>query len=118
MAGSLVSAESVKAHLGLLAAFKSLRQRVESCPDESLPDMAQFLDGPQRWAWFVGLAVERCVPTDCHREVWEKLKCNAPLRFQRWLKFVKRTVLATWVMQEIPPLDVLMVWHSYMLNPM
>lgn len=64
VAGSLVSAESIKAHLGLLAAFKRLRQRVESCPDESLPDIAQFLDGPQRWAWFVGLAVERCVQND------------------------------------------------------
>ncbi|EPT03017.1 hypothetical protein FOMPIDRAFT_1117270, partial [Fomitopsis schrenkii] len=96
VAGSLVSVESIKAHLGLLAAFKRLRQRVESCPDEDLPDIAQFLDGPQRWAWFVGLAVER---------------------FQRWLKYVKRTELATWVVDDIPPLDILMIWHSYMLNP-
>lgn len=59
MSGSLVGVESIKAHLRLLATFKRLRQRVESSPSESLPDVAQFLDGPQRWAWFVGLAVER-----------------------------------------------------------
>ncbi|EPT03014.1 hypothetical protein FOMPIDRAFT_1159610 [Fomitopsis schrenkii] len=96
MSGSLVGVESIKAHLRLLATFKRLRQRVESSPSESLPDVAQFLDGPQRWAWFVGLAVER---------------------FQRWLKHVKWTEFATWVVNDIPPLDVLMMWHSYMLNP-
>ncbi|KAH9930341.1 uncharacterized protein B0H18DRAFT_1117024 [Fomitopsis serialis] len=85
---SLVNTEHVKAHLGLLAAFKELRQRVETCPDDYLPDIAQFLDGSQRWAWF-----------------------------HRWVKYVKRTELATWVTEEAPPLDVLMMWHAYMLNP-
>ncbi|KAH9832611.1 uncharacterized protein C8Q71DRAFT_879588, partial [Rhodofomes roseus] len=92
----LVDPEHLKAHLGLLGAFKELRQRVESCSDDYLPQIAQFLDGPQRWAWFVGLAVER---------------------FHRWVKHVKHTELATWVMEEVPPLDVLMIWHAYMLNP-
>lgn len=116
MAGSLVSVESLKAHLGLLAAFKRLRQRVESCPDENLPDIAQFLDGPQRWAWFIGLAVERCALIVSHAVI-RGTEVPAP-RFQRWLKYSKRTELATWVVEDIPPLDVLMIWHTYLLNPM
>lgn len=91
---------------------------MESCPDEDLPDIAQFLDGPQRWAWFVGLAVERCALNVYHDELYVELKYVAPPRFQRWLKYVKRTELATWVVDDIPPLDILMIWHSYMLNPM
>ncbi|KZT69341.1 hypothetical protein DAEQUDRAFT_726929 [Daedalea quercina L-15889] len=93
---SLVDLEHIKAHLNLLGAFRNMRNRVEDCPDTSLPEVAQFLDGSQRWAWFVGLALER---------------------FHRWVKNVKQMELATWITDEIPPLDVMMIWHAYMLNP-
>ncbi|KAH9930332.1 uncharacterized protein B0H18DRAFT_148066 [Fomitopsis serialis] len=53
--------------------------------------------GPRRWAWFVYMAVER---------------------FRRWVKCVTANKdVDAWVETEIPPLDVLMVWHAYMLNP-
>ena len=37
-----------------------------------------------------------------------------------WLSTVRVTPLDLWihwVEQELPPLDVLMVWHAYLLNP-
>lgn len=55
----LVPIEHLKAHLGLLRIFKGLRTKIEAA-DTSLPQVAFTLDDPvQRWAWFVGLAVER-----------------------------------------------------------
>ncbi|TFY79889.1 hypothetical protein EWM64_g4122 [Hericium alpestre] len=51
----------------------------------------------QRWAWFVSLAVER---------------------FERWSRVVvARGDIGDWIATEIPPLDVCMVWHAYLLNP-
>ena len=39
-------------------------------------------------------------------------------RFHRWTATVSvHSDVQTWVRDEAPPLDVLMVWHSYMLNP-
>ncbi|KAH9930344.1 uncharacterized protein B0H18DRAFT_905631 [Fomitopsis serialis] len=97
----LVSIKYVKAHLSLLGAFKTLGKRVETCPLEDLPVLARCLDytpqTPRRWAWFVCLAVER---------------------FRRWTKHVTANQdVDSWVKAEAPPLDVLMVWHAYMLNP-
>ncbi|KAF8202036.1 hypothetical protein K438DRAFT_1491970, partial [Mycena galopus ATCC 62051] len=48
----------------------------------------------QRWAWFVGLSVER---------------------FEKWCKALRPHHVAKGL--ALPPLDVLMVWHAYMLNP-
>ena len=58
---SLVTLEHLKAHLGLLGAFHRLKTLVEAYPVNSLPDVIRPLDRSQRWAWFVGLAVERRV---------------------------------------------------------
>ena len=59
----LVSIEHVKAHLALLGAFAALRERIETCVPEELPDSARGLlntpEAPRRWVWFVTLAVER-----------------------------------------------------------
>lgn len=38
-------------------------------------------------------------------------------RFRRWVKGVKFEKLRPWIQTQMPPLDVLMVWHTYMLNP-
>ncbi|KZT63753.1 hypothetical protein DAEQUDRAFT_699761 [Daedalea quercina L-15889] len=97
----LVSIQYVKAHLSLLGAFSALRERVETCPQEDLPDLARNLDStpysPRVWVWFVCLAVER---------------------FHRWAKGVRfHQEIEVWIEAEVPPLDVLMVWHAYMLNP-
>ncbi|OSX64414.1 hypothetical protein POSPLADRAFT_1032777 [Postia placenta MAD-698-R-SB12] len=84
------------AHLRLLGAFKALRSTVEENLGAQLPDTVAGLDAAQRWAWFVGLAVDR---------------------FERWAAFVSSKALKSWVKTDFPPLDVLMVWHAYMLNP-
>ena len=34
-----------------------------------------------------------------------------------WAEHVKDKPLEIWIEQELPPLDVLMVWHTYLLNP-
>ena len=56
------------------------------------------VDKRRPWSWFVGLAVER---------------------FQRWVETLKpHADWESWLREELPPLDVLMVWHAYTLNPM
>ena len=40
-------------------------------------------------------------------------------RFQLWISTLRATPLDIWihwVQQDLPPLDVLMVWHAYMLD--
>ncbi|KAJ2912587.1 hypothetical protein MD484_g7832, partial [Candolleomyces efflorescens] len=53
-------------------------------------------DLEKRWVWFVGLAVER---------------------FDVWARSLKPKDVLRPLEDTLPPLDVLMVWHSYMLNP-
>ncbi|RDB20076.1 hypothetical protein Hypma_013082 [Hypsizygus marmoreus] len=53
-------------------------------------------DKDRRWAWFVGLAVER---------------------FSMWYSSLRPSDTYRLVEELLPPLDVLMVWHAYMLNP-
>ncbi|KAJ3557417.1 hypothetical protein NM688_g1477 [Phlebia brevispora] len=74
----LVTVEQLKAHLSLLRAFKGLRATVEEGEDVRIPRLAAVMEPSARWAWFVGLSVDR---------------------------------------MSYPPLDVLMVWHAYLLNP-
>ncbi|TCD60000.1 hypothetical protein EIP91_010927 [Steccherinum ochraceum] len=100
----VVNIEQVKAHLGLLHAFKVLRTAVKeaSLAESTVSAVAERLDEGKRWSWFVGLAVER---------------------FQRWVEALPRAggpdVLdaAAWMERYMPPTDVLMVWHTYLLNP-
>ncbi|KAF8804298.1 hypothetical protein BYT27DRAFT_7107670, partial [Phlegmacium glaucopus] len=60
----------------------------------AIPQMPADLE--RRWPWFVALAVQRF-------DVW----CHA-------LKL--RDAQKSWE-EILPPIDVLMVWHAYMLNP-
>lgn len=53
----LVDIPQIKGHLALLNVFADLKKEVEEC-DIPIPDMP--FDKERRWAWFVGLAVERC----------------------------------------------------------
>ncbi|CAL1714258.1 unnamed protein product [Somion occarium] len=95
----LVDINQLKAHLALLHAFKLLRADIQSKSAEELelPAVVDRLGENERWAWFVGLALER---------------------FQRWVETVKySSEISEWIEQELPPLDVLMVWHAYLLNP-
>ncbi|PCH36330.1 hypothetical protein WOLCODRAFT_146214 [Wolfiporia cocos MD-104 SS10] len=96
LAAPLVEAKHLQAYLRLLGAFRALRAAIEACGDARLPELVSFLDAPDRWAWFVGLAVER---------------------FQRWAAAVRPADFEAWVREQLPPVDVLMVWHAYMLSP-
>ncbi|KAK0189741.1 hypothetical protein F5146DRAFT_1052324 [Armillaria mellea] len=88
-----VSISQLKGHLSLLKHFVSLKERVEGM------DQSEYRDAPEdkqrRWSWFVGLAVER---------------------FERWCKALKVT-RADGLDKCLPPVDVIMVWHAYLLNP-
>ena len=55
----LVHVDELKAHLCLLRAFKSLRTTVEAGDVADWLGAVRMLDRHQRWAWFVGLAVDR-----------------------------------------------------------
>jgi hypothetical protein len=57
----LVSIQQIKGHLALLNAFSELRNSIEGA-EISVPYVPN--DKERKWAWFVGLAVERCVV--CH----------------------------------------------------
>ncbi|KAJ6620392.1 hypothetical protein B0H10DRAFT_2163599 [Mycena sp. CBHHK59/15] len=89
-----VNAAQIKDHLALLRAFAELKLEVEGLPDADIPHMPA--DKERRWAWFVGLAVER---------------------FEKWCKKLQPSHSEKGVATLLPPVDVLMVWHSYLLNP-
>jgi hypothetical protein len=57
--GPLVTVEHLKQHLQALSSFHALRETVEKVEDTKLPELAREMDKPQRWTWFVSLAVER-----------------------------------------------------------
>ena len=63
----LVTPSQLKTHLGLLRAFRELKDRVtdlEVSQDarDKLPPLAQELGPQERWTWFLELALERYVP--------------------------------------------------------
>ncbi|KAH7882290.1 hypothetical protein F5I97DRAFT_1931482 [Phlebopus sp. FC_14] len=94
--GPLVSVEQVKGHLRLLRAFHNLRITVEDCKDNRIPECARHLDKDKRWRWFIHLAVDR---------------------FERWVQCLQFVPLEKFVTNHLPPLDVWMVWHAYLLTP-
>ncbi|KAJ7448314.1 hypothetical protein FB451DRAFT_1053890 [Mycena latifolia] len=87
-----VSTRQLKNHLVLLHAFAELKSKVEAMGSAQAPKHMPS-DQAHRWAWFVGLAVERF-------EIW--CKALEPADAQKGF---------------LPPIDVLMVWHAYLLNP-
>ncbi|RXW12207.1 hypothetical protein EST38_g13647 [Candolleomyces aberdarensis] len=92
--GLLVNIDQIKGHLTLLNAFSNLKTEVEGLGSDSIHDMPE--DPEKRWAWFVGLAAER---------------------FDVWARCLQSKDALQPLEDTLPPLDVLMVWHSYMLNP-
>ncbi|KAG8953977.1 hypothetical protein FRC04_000961 [Tulasnella sp. 424] len=102
---ALVNPSDLKAHLVILRAFHRLRQHVYSATRKATPSSS---DAALQQAWEVFLA----------RAVW---------RFELWLKHVvarptRDSMYAgpvnTWLnLHEVPPIDVVMVWHSYLLHP-
>ncbi|GLB34329.1 putative expressed protein [Lyophyllum shimeji] len=93
----LVNTAQVKGHLALLHAFIQLRARTDALREDS-KDAVKFMpaDQDKRWVWFVGFAAER---------------------FTVWCESLHPDDFANAAKTSLPPLDVLMVWHAYMLNP-
>jgi len=112
-----VTAPQLKAHLGLLRAFRELKNRVtdlEANQDvrNKLPSLAQELEPPDRWTWFLELALERYVL----RDPWARLAELQLCRFHRWVSKLSAFPQLNGTLHN-PPLDVWLIWHAYMLNP-
>jgi hypothetical protein len=61
-----ISAPQIKDHLALLHAFAELKIKVEGISDLGVPHLPS--DKDRRWAWFVGIAVERSVLLQCYTD--------------------------------------------------
>nr|GAT45567.1 predicted protein [Mycena chlorophos] len=93
-----VTVDQLKDHLALLHAFADLRARVEdtSAEDLGIEYFPPESEKERRWSVFVGFAVER---------------------FERWCLALTAKETESGIAAILPPLDVLMVWHTYLLNP-
>lgn len=119
----LVTIAQVKPHLRLLRAFKLFQEKVEdlySDPEvaDVVPPIARSVGAKGRWLWFLEMAVERSVYYS--RLVWSifflcaHLLCGDDCRFRLWLSALE----ASKNRFITPPVDVWLIWHAYMLNPM
>ncbi|PGH00734.1 hypothetical protein GX51_05615 [Blastomyces parvus] len=136
--GGPVTTDQCIAHLKLLAAIADLRDTISTTDGlfnlydaeygkyktEEYRLKAAQLIREKRWAVYVGRAVDRfsvwhekCVKSDGFRP-----NMGAPTTHD--LKRVGGLAVVTtwqgmiaWTPEMMPPLDVLMVWHAYMLNP-
>ncbi|KAF8191589.1 hypothetical protein K438DRAFT_1591187 [Mycena galopus ATCC 62051] len=104
-----VRASQIKDHLALLNAFAELKVFVTRHLTSALPfflssveEMTNVgvpylpLNDERRWTCFVGMAVER---------------------FELWCKALQPSHSEKGIAAILPPVDVLMVWHAYLLNP-
>lgn len=83
----------VQAHVRLLAAFERLRQKVEA----GCAGIAADLDPKSRWSLFVNVAVHR---------------------LEMFLRIMSMMSNEGHMEQVLPPLDVAMALHAYMLQPL
>ncbi|KAG8905513.1 hypothetical protein FRB99_008772 [Tulasnella sp. 403] len=91
----LVKPSDSQANLVLLGAFHCLRNQVRAQQDP----LDTHFEPDERWA----ISLQRAVH-----------------RFQRWVQYVighNEAEVRDLTPDEYPPLDVAMVWHTYMLNP-
>ncbi|RDH39457.1 hypothetical protein BDQ94DRAFT_165168 [Aspergillus welwitschiae] len=117
-------------HLKLLSAFAELRDVISNNDglfglydqgehrENVARDNYQDLVREKRWAVYVSRAVKRytdwwfrCLPSQ------KPLPTMADIRKDAYAKVVKPKKIVQWHEDVLPPLDVLMVWHSHMLNP-
>lgn len=89
-AGEIPSVEHCAIHLRLLELIVDLRDRLKEWG-------AAGKDG------------------DVEDDVWQIFVKLAVLRFARWFQTAAPSVIA--MESSVPPLDMLMAWHSFMLNP-
>ncbi|KAF7304496.1 hypothetical protein HMN09_00852000 [Mycena chlorophos] len=95
---AFVTVDQLKDHLALLHALAELRLRVEntSAEDLGIEYFPPENEKSRRWSVFVGFAVER---------------------FERWCLALQPSDVKNGIAPIFPPVDVLMVWHTYLLNP-
>lgn len=112
-----VTPSQLKVHLGLLRAFRELKLKVQENPDvpNVFPPLAGALDPEARWVWFLELALERYVIH--HHSPFNSELRTTPPRFRRWV-LALGVLRASPTAVDNPPLDVWLIWHAYMLNPM
>ncbi|KAF8598557.1 hypothetical protein BDV93DRAFT_336804 [Ceratobasidium sp. AG-I] len=91
----LVTIPEIRAHLSFLGAFARLKAQVKS---QKGSDVRGSVD--ELWATYIARAVDR---------------------FAKWVDKVVHhqtgSDLRELAVVDVPPLDVLMAWHTYMLNP-
>ena len=98
----LVTITDVEAHLRLLSAFAKLNQDVQSaCPSSAVSDRQNENMS------------ENC-PTDPNR-AWVVFVNRAVHRFNLFMSGNSSGEAPVWSEAVIPPLDVIMVWHAYLL---
>ncbi|PPR07442.1 hypothetical protein CVT24_007708 [Panaeolus cyanescens] len=92
----LVGIQEIKGHLALLRAFTRLKE--DAIKHAFFNEFGTYWDDDEgRWRYFVGFAVER---------------------FDTWCESLEeKDVSLSWD-EFLPPVDVLMVWHAYLLNPL
>ncbi|KAI5478060.1 hypothetical protein MNV49_005523 [Pseudohyphozyma bogoriensis] len=91
----LVTTDEVRQHLLLLGAFDELRRSVQAQVEDGETKW-EIADPSVRWSVFLVVAVER---------------------FEEWIRMFEQSEATTWERTRLPPLDVALVWHSYVLNP-
>ncbi|KAH7336629.1 hypothetical protein BKA65DRAFT_479516 [Rhexocercosporidium sp. MPI-PUGE-AT-0058] len=126
-------ADQCLAHLKLLSAFHTLKEDIGYADGifglyDAKCDMATNRDASlakmreKRWALYVARAADR------FQDWWLKVLCNMEpsVRLEgkdmssgaaNFTQFTKAGRGRLWTPEMLPPLDVLMVWHSFMLNP-
>lgn len=70
----LVSIQQIKGHLALLRQFAELKAQIQAY---STAGMNNLEDADAKWAWFVGLAVERYVGLDWSRDFCRLLNSSS-----------------------------------------
>lgn len=134
-AGSLdfPDADQCLAHLKLLSAIHNLKEDVgysdgifglwdSRCEQETQKDKALATIREKRWALYVARAVERFeawwLGVLCKRELSNRLTQNEMVSNNPdYAQFMERGRQQKWTSAMLPPLDVLMVWHAFLLNP-
>ncbi|RAK80547.1 uncharacterized protein BO72DRAFT_370858 [Aspergillus fijiensis CBS 313.89] len=128
-----VTSDQCAAHLKLLAALADLRDNVANTrgifgiqdPDPELfqPDSKEANEAwarvkEKRWAVYTTRAVDRyaawwtlCAPASRAQPKLSTLKSTS------YEKITTSDEPMKWSQDDMPPLDVLMVWHAHMLNP-
>lgn len=110
-APTFITTDQLKGHLSLLRLFSELRERITG--ETYKLDWAKNVDPERRWDLFVGLAAERYVVIISWVE-----QVSDGHRFERWCKTGYQSPPQTIMSEEdLPPVDAIMVWHAYMLNP-